>query len=129
MYYNDFISDEIKNSIYSYIQHIKEFENFDSKILEDTYMLRNYSDKSKYIFSIDYECNSNRASVDGIVKIEEEGYTLQYTSSLDRTVKADSFRIEDDKVVRKSYNLSTKATEEKEFDKNIFFSNKTYKKD
>lgn len=129
MYYNDFISDEIKNSIYSYIQYIKEFENFDSKILEDTYMLRNYSDKSKYIFSIDYECNSNRASVDGIVKIEEEGYTLQYTSSLDRTVKADSFRIEDDKVVRKSYNLSTKATEEKEFDKNIFFSNKTYKKD
>ena len=129
MYYNDFISDETKNSIYSYIQHIKEFENFDSKILEDTYMLRNYSDKSKYIFSIDYECNSNRASVDGIVKIEEEGYTLQYTSSLDRTVKADSFRIEDDKVVRKSYNLRTKATEEKEIDKNIFFSNKTYKKD
>ena len=129
MYYNDFISDEIKNSIYSYIQHIKEFENFDAKILEDTYMLRNYSDKSKYIFSIDYECDSNMGALDGIIKIEEEGYTFQYTSSLDRTVKADSFRIEDDKVVRKSYNLSTKKTEEKEFDKNLFFAEKIYKKD
>ena len=129
MYYNDFISDEIKDDIYSYIQHIKEFENFDAKILEDTYSLRNYSDKFNYIFSIDYECNSKMVAVDGIVKIEEEGYTIRYTSSQDKTVKSDSFIIEDDMVIRKTYNLRTKETIEKEFDKVDFFYEKTYKKD
>lgn len=128
MYNNEPVEEELKNRIYSYLEHIKEFDNFDARIQSESYVLRHYSDVSKYIFSIDYIYDSKLAALDGIVKVEEESYTVQYTSTLDRTVKADSFRFEDDKVIRKSYNLSTNTTDEKEFDKNLFVSKK-YKKD
>ena len=129
MYNNEPVEEELKNRIYSYLEHIKEFDNLEARIQPESYGLRHYSDVSKYIFSIDYIYDSKLAALDGIVKVEGESYTVQYTSTLDRTVKADSFRIEDDKIIRKSYNLSTNTTDEKEFDKELFTSKKTYKKD